>query len=132
MTFETERGSVEALRGFDLDVHEGEIVALVGESGSGKSVSMRAAMGLLPPTAAASGHIRFGETELIGLPETDFASLRGKDLALIFQEPSVALSPVFSIGQQLVETFRLHKKMSRKAARAYAVEMLGAVGLPDP
>ncbi len=129
--FTTERGTVAALRGFDLDVREGEIVAVVGESGSGKSVSMRAAMGLLPPSATVGGQIRFGDTELVGLDESRFSTLRGKDLAMIFQEPSVALSPVYSIGQQLVETFRLHQDMSRTESRTYAVEMLESVGLPD-
>ena len=132
VTFETERGDVTALREFDLDVREGEIVAVVGESGSGKSVSMRAAMGVLPPSARVSGQIRFGETELVGLNENRFAALRGKDLAMIFQEPSVALSPVFTIGQQLVETFRLHEDMSKRASHVYAIEMLDSVGLPDP
>ncbi|MGE2714092.1 dipeptide ABC transporter ATP-binding protein [Mycolicibacterium litorale] len=131
VTFTTERGTAQALRGFDLDVREGEIVAIVGESGSGKSVSMRAAMGLLPPAAAVSGRIRFGDTELVGLDESRFSALRGKDLAMIFQEPSVALSPVYSIGQQLVETFRLHQDMSRRESRSYAVEMLQSVGLPN-
>ncbi|BCI55198.1 putative oligopeptide ABC transporter, ATP-binding protein [Mycolicibacterium litorale] len=132
VTFTTERGTAQALRGFDLDVREGEIVAVVGESGSGKSVSMRAAMGLLPPSAAVSGQIRFGGTDLVGLDESRFSALRGKDLAMIFQEPSVALSPVYSIGQQLVETFRLHQDMSRDESRSYAVQMLASVGLPDP
>ncbi|MFS0897257.1 dipeptide ABC transporter ATP-binding protein [Mycolicibacterium litorale] len=132
VTFTTERGTAQALRGFHLDVREGEIVAVVGESGSGKSVSMRAAMGLLPPSAAVSGQIRFGGTDLVGLDESRFSALRGKDLAMIFQEPSVALSPVYSIGQQLVETFRLHQDMSRDESRSYAVQMLASVGLPDP
>ncbi|MER6992334.1 ABC transporter ATP-binding protein [Saccharopolyspora hirsuta] len=120
------------VRDVSFEVAPGEIVAVVGESGSGKSVSARAALGLLPPSAAVSGSIRLDGRELLGADPQRWQQVRGTGVAMVFQEPSAALNPVFSIGWQLVEVLRAHRELSRKQARAEAVELLAAVGIPEP
>ncbi|MDA3645130.1 ABC transporter ATP-binding protein [Saccharopolyspora indica] len=115
-----------------FEVAAGEIVAVVGESGSGKSVSARAALGLLPPSAEVSGSIRLDGQELLGADRQRWQQVRGTGIAMVFQDPSSALNPVFSIGWQLAEVLRAHRALSRKQARAEAVELLTAVGIPEP
>ncbi|GAA4871066.1 ABC transporter ATP-binding protein [Saccharopolyspora cebuensis] len=129
--FRTEDGVVEAVRGVDFAVERGEILALVGESGSGKSVTAMSALGLLPPNAEVTGSIRLGERELGELDARSWRRVRGKDVAMVFQEPMTSLNPVFTIGWQLVEAVRLHTDASRAQARERAVELLGLVGLPE-
>ncbi len=137
VSFRTDSGPVHAVEDVSFDVAPGEVVAVVGESGSGKSVSSRAVLGLLPSTASVSGSVtlkREGHAalELIGATSHALRQVRGDQVSMIFQEPSTALNPVYTIGWQIMEGLRAHKRMSRKAARARAVELLGLVGLPDP
>ncbi|MYR07629.1 ATP-binding cassette domain-containing protein [Gordonia sp. SID5947] len=125
-------GPVPVLRGVSLDVCRGEVVGLVGESGSGKSMTSLASIGLLPPGAAVSGHIRCGERELVGAPEKAWRDVRGARIAMVFQEPGKALNPAMTVGRQLEETVRLHRRVDRRAARAEAIRLLARVGVPEP
>jgi oligopeptide transport system ATP-binding protein len=130
--FSTNDGMVEAVRGIDLDVAAGEFVAIVGESGSGKSQSVMALMGLLAGNGEARGSVSFRGTELLGLPPGKLNEYRGKKLAMIFQEPMTSLDPLFTIGAQIAAPLRRHQKLSRKAARARALELLGLVRIARP
>jgi len=132
VTFATSSGLVEAVRGVDLTASKGEIVAIVGESGSGKSVTSRAILGLHPTNATVAGSIKLSGEELVGLNEERFNEVRGSRISMVFQEPSRALNPVFTIGSQMVDTIRIHRGVSRKEARDRAIEMLGLVGIPEP
>ncbi|MFC5999671.1 dipeptide ABC transporter ATP-binding protein [Quadrisphaera sp. GCM10027208] len=129
--FVTRRGALAAVRGIDLHVADGETLAVVGESGSGKSVSMMAALGLLPDNAQVSGSVRFGGRELVGMPEADLRTVRGREIGIVFQDPMSSLNPVHPVGRQIAETLRVHQGMSRSAATSRAVELLGEVGIPD-
>ncbi|RFD19445.1 ABC transporter ATP-binding protein, partial [Komagataeibacter melaceti] len=114
-------------------LHEGEILGLVGESGSGKSITAMALMGLIDsPGAQVSGSARFRGTELVGLPQRRFRRLRGREMAMIFQDPMTAFTPVHTIGWQIDEQIRAHEPLSRRAARARSIELLGEMGVPDP
>ena len=131
--FRTEHGIVRAVDDVSFTVGAREILSIVGESGSGKSVSLLALMGLIrDPNAVIEGSIRFRGTELIGLAERDLRRLRGGAIAMIFQDPMTALTPVYTIGKQIAEQVRIHRRVSRGAARARAVELLEQVGIPDP
>lgn len=137
VTFATDGGAVRAVSEVTFDVHPGEVLAVVGESGSGKSVSVRSAIGLLPGTASVRGSVTLGDREVIGLGDKQWAQLRGRDVAMVFQEPGSALDPLFTVGYQIVEALRAHpgpdgSRMDKKAARRRAVELLDLVGLPDP
>ncbi|MEU7527683.1 ABC transporter ATP-binding protein [Saccharothrix sp. NPDC042600] len=125
-------GATHAVRGLDLTVAPGEVVALVGESGSGKSVTARAVLGLLPASASVRGSIRLGDRELVGAGEDVLRSVRGREVAMVFQEPSTALNPVRTVGWQIAAVLRAHRPLSRKQARAEAVRLLDLVGIPDP
>jgi peptide/nickel transport system ATP-binding protein len=131
--FPTEDGRFAAVDRVSLDVAEGEFVGVVGESGSGKSVTALAVMGLIaPPGRVAAGSIRLGDRDLIGLSERAMGRIRGREIAMIFQEPMSALNPVFPVGEQIAEGVRIHEGASVAQARARALEMLRFVGLPDP
>ncbi|WNI17539.1 ABC transporter ATP-binding protein [Actinacidiphila sp. ITFR-21] len=138
VSFATDAGRAAAVSGVDLTVAEGEVLALVGESGSGKTVTARAVLGLLPGTATATGRVLLGGGD--GVPAQDvltasparLRALRGSHAAMVFQEPSTALNPVFTIGWQLAEGLRAHGSGSRASRRATAIEMLDKVGIPDP
>jgi oligopeptide/dipeptide ABC transporter ATP-binding protein len=128
-----EGGEHAAVDGIDLAIAPGEFVGVVGESGSGKSVTALAAMGLIqPPGRVAAGSIRFAGRDLRGLPEREWQKLRGREMAMIFQEPMSSLNPVFPVGEQIAEVVRRHERVSARAARARAIEMLTLVGIPDP
>ncbi len=130
--FSTDAGTVHAVRGISFDVAPGEVVAVVGESGSGKSVSSRAMLGLLPPTAAVTGSATLRDTELLGKSANELRPIRGDQVSMVFQEPSTALNPVYTVGWQIIEGLRAHSDISKKDARARAIELLDLVGLPDP
>jgi oligopeptide transport system ATP-binding protein len=133
VTFGTRAGPVPAVVDIDLDVARGELVALLGESGSGKSVTARAVMGLSAGNASvAARRLRLGDTDLLGLPDKIHRKLRGARMSLVFQDALSALNPVLSIGDQIGELFRAHHNVSRRQARAEAVELLGQVGIPAP
>ena len=132
VSFRTDAGQVRAVKGISFDVAPGEVVAVVGESGSGKSVSSRAVLGLLPSTAEVSGSARLGDRDLLGLSNRALQPLRGDRVSMVFQEPATALNPVYTVGWQIIEGLQAHRKISKKAARARAVELLEMVGMPDP
>lgn len=121
-----------AVAGISLRVDRGQIVALVGESGSGKTMTARAAIGLLPDTAQATGSVRVGGLEVLNRPERDLNSIRGNEVAMVFQEPQTALNPVRTVGWQLSQAVRTHQKVSRAAARRRVVELLTLVEIPEP
>ena len=131
--FDTSHGTVRAVEGFSYTVHPGEMVAIVGESGSGKSVSALAVMQLLPSgTARTRGSIRFGGRQLLGLTDEEMRRIRGREIAMIFQEPMTSLNPVLKIGLQITEPLTIHLNMDEKASRARAIELLTLVGITDP
>ncbi|MBX9908115.1 MAG: ABC transporter ATP-binding protein [Beijerinckiaceae bacterium] len=128
--FRTNDGPVEAVRGVDLDVAPGDFVAIVGESGSGKSQTAMAVMGLLAANGEATGSVSYRGKALLGLKPAALNAYRGKTLAMIFQEPMTSLDPLFRIGAQIAAPLRRHQKLSRKAARARALELLKLVRIP--
>ncbi|MDQ3781531.1 MAG: ABC transporter ATP-binding protein [Actinomycetota bacterium] len=132
VTFRSDEGDVTAVRGMSFDVMPGEVLAVVGESGSGKSVTSLAIMGLLPRSARVSGSAMFDGRELIGAGVKELRKIRGKDIAMIFQDPMTALNPVFTVGSQIAEAITLHNDMNDKAAWERATELLNLVGIPDP
>ncbi len=132
VTFATDGGDVHAVRDVSLHVRRGEVLAIVGESGSGKSVTARSILGLLPETATADGAVLLDGIDVVAIGRERLREVRGTKAAMIFQEPSTALNPVFTVGWQLIEGIRAHRRISRKAARAKAIEMLGLVGIPEP
>ncbi|MEO8528230.1 MAG: ABC transporter ATP-binding protein [Pseudolysinimonas sp.] len=132
ITFATDGGDVAAVRDVNLDVRPGEVLAIVGESGSGKTVTARSILGLLPETARVDGAVILSGTDVVGLSPRKVRELRGVEAAMIFQEPSAALNPVYTVGWQLAEGLRAHGKVSKKDARATAIDMLRKVGIPDP
>jgi peptide/nickel transport system ATP-binding protein len=132
ITFATDGGDVAAVRGVSLDVRPGEVLAIVGESGSGKTVTARSILGLLPETARVDGAVILSGTDVVGLSKHGVRELRGVEAAMIFQEPSAALNPVYTVGWQLAEGLRAHGKISKRQARATAIDVLGRVGIPDP
>jgi len=130
--FHTERGVLTAVDGVSFELAAGEILGVVGESGSGKSVTLTSVLGLLGAAAEVQGSVKLRGRELIGLPPHELQRVRGGDVAMVFQDPMTALTPVYSIGWQIVEQLRAHEKLSAGAAKARAVELLAAVGLPSP
>jgi len=130
--FRTEDGVLHAVRGVDLHVASGEIVAIVGESGSGKSVTALSLLQLLPPTATVEGAITWRGEEVLAASERRMSEVRGGEIAMIFQDPLTALNPVYRVGRQITEMIHAHRKVSKKAARARGVEMLDLVGIPQP
>jgi oligopeptide/dipeptide ABC transporter ATP-binding protein len=129
--FETDAGPVPAVRGVDLQLEEGETVALVGESGCGKSVTALSIMRLMSGRVAG-GQIDFRGQNLASLSEPAMRRVRGAQIGMIFQEPMTSLNPVFKIGRQIEEVLTLHQGLSPSAARGQALELLGRVGIPSP
>jgi oligopeptide/dipeptide ABC transporter ATP-binding protein len=132
--FATDEGEFPAVDGVSFSVDAGQTLAIVGESGSGKSVTTLSVMGLIPnpPGRIAAGSIRFEDRELIGLPKRELQALRGNAMAMIFQEPMSSLNPVFTIGEQIIESVLQHQKVSRTEAHALALRMLQRVRIPAP
>lgn len=132
VTFPSEAGPVMAVRSLSYNVIPGEVMGIVGESGSGKSVSSLAVMGLLPARARISGSIRFKGSELLGQNDAELSKIRGRRIAMIFQDPLSALTPVFTVGAQIAEAVQIHHAMSKQSAMDRAVELLTLVGIPNP
>jgi peptide/nickel transport system ATP-binding protein len=132
VSFPSEAGRVDAVRGVDIDLLRGRTLGIVGESGSGKSVTSLAVMGLLPEHAVVSGSITLNERELLGLDDRQLSKIRGRELSMIFQDPMSSLTPIFSVGRQLVEALQVHQDLDGDAARKRAVELLDLVGIPNP
>ena len=133
VSFPSEDGRVNAVRGVNLSVARGEVLALVGESGSGKSVTSTAVMGLLDESAEVTGSVRLHGTELLGRPDGYMSRIRGSQVAMVFQDPLSALTPVYTVGAQIVEALRIHQPgMSEADAHKRAVELLDLVGIPNP
>ena len=131
ISFRAYGGMVQAVRGVSFDLHRGETLAIVGESGSGKSQSIRAIMGILANNAVIEeGEILYDGMDLTKVKEEDFHQIRGKRIGLIFQDPLSALNPIMKIGQQITEVLHLHKKMTKEEAKARAIELMKAVGIP--
>jgi dipeptide transport system ATP-binding protein len=131
--FPTQGGIMRAVDGVSLTLDESEVLGVVGESGSGKSVTMLALMGLVPfPGRVHADRLTFAGRDLLSLSSRERRKLTGKDVAMIFQEPTTSLNPCFTIGFQLTETLREHEGMDRKAARRRAIELLEQVGIPAP
>jgi peptide/nickel transport system ATP-binding protein len=120
------------IQDLNFGVHSGETVALVGESGSGKSLTALAIMRLLPHVATASGMIRFGGINLLAQPEQAMRRIRGREIAMIFQEPMTSLNPVLTVGRQIGEVLRLHEGLSARTARSRVAELLDLVRIADP
>jgi oligopeptide/dipeptide ABC transporter ATP-binding protein len=132
VTFPTESGDVQAVRGVDVKVGAGEMLGIVGESGSGKSVTFLAAMGLLPKSAKIEGSVKVHGQELVGMPNNQMRAQRGKRISMIFQDPLSALNPTHKIGKQVSEMLRSHSDISKSAAWARSIELLDMVGIPQP
>lgn len=130
--FPSEDGVVHAVRGVNLEVDSGEVLAIVGESGSGKSVTSMAVMGLLDENARIDGSVTLHGTELIGRSDNWMSNVRGRKVAMIFQDPLSALTPVYTIGDQIIEALQIHSKIDDKAAHERALELLRMVGIPNP
>ncbi|HEX2010910.1 MAG TPA: ABC transporter ATP-binding protein [Roseateles sp.] len=131
ITLATPQGPAEAVRGVDFELASGETLGLIGESGSGKSLTALALMGLLPEGARSAGRVLFEGQDLLALPERQLGALRGRRLAMVFQEPMTALNPLHPIGRQVAEPLRLHLGLGRHAAERRALALLERVGLPD-
>jgi peptide/nickel transport system ATP-binding protein len=133
VSFRTDQGMVHAVDDISFDLDAREILCIVGESGSGKTLTILTILGLISdPNAVIEGSVRFRGRELIGLPARQLRRVRGREIAMIFQDPMTALTPVFTIGWQIAEQVREHTTLSRRAARALAVELIEAVGIPNP
>jgi dipeptide transport system ATP-binding protein len=133
VTFPTPAGPFAAVDGVSLSVEEGDVLGIVGESGSGKSVTMLAVMGLVPfPGQVRAKRLAFAGRDLLALSPRERRRFTGKDVAMIFQEPTTSLNPCFTVGFQIEETLRWHERLSRRAARDRAVELLDRVGIPAP
>ena len=130
----TSRGqSIPIVENMSFSMAGREILGLVGESGSGKSVTAMALMGLIDaPGVTITGSVRFKGQEILGLPARQFRALRGREIAMIFQDPMTAFTPVYTIGWQIDEQLRVHNKFSRKQARMRTIELLAEMGVPDP
>jgi peptide/nickel transport system ATP-binding protein len=130
-TFHTDDGPVRAVDGVSFDIEAGETLGLVGESGSGKTVTARSLVGLVEGTGEVSGSVRYRGEELLGKSESELQSVRGGDIGMIFQDSLASLDPVYTVGNQLRESFRYQRGITGDAAQAEAIELLKDVGIPD-
>jgi len=133
-TFDTDNGVLTAVDGVSFQRHKGRTLGIVGESGCGKSVTAFSIMRLLPQPMGhiAGGQVLLDGVDLTKLPPEEILKVRGDRMGMIFQEPMTSLNPVYTVGSQIVEAIRLHQKMSRRAAKARAIELLDLVGIPAP
>ena len=135
VSFKTDNGTVKAIRGVDLTVRRGETLAVVGESGSGKSVTSKAVMGILPRNAVVeSGEIIFDGRDLLKMSEKELCNVRGRGIAMIFQDPMSSLDPIVKVGRQITETMRSNKgeRLTAKQAKQRALKLMAEVGISEP
>ena len=133
VTFRSRRGDALAVDGLSFSVAPGEVLGVVGESGSGKSVSMTSMLGLIrDPNCTVEGQALFRGQDLVAMSDAELRALRGREISMIFQDPMTSLTPVYTVGWHIAEQLRAHSDMTKKAARARAVELLEEVGIPDP
>ncbi len=132
VSFPTRGGVLHAVRGLSFSLEAGQVLAIVGESGSGKSVTALAVLGLLPGNAVVGGSVRYRGRELLGLADRELRAVRGRELAVIFQDPTTSLNPVRTVGWQIAEVVRAHHALSRNEASERAVRLLELVGIPSP
>ena len=132
VSFPTEDGVVQAVRGVSYQLHRGEALGIVGESGSGKSVTSLAVMGLLPKTAKVSGSVQLAGQQILGRSDAVLSRVRGNKVAMIFQDPLTSLNPVYTVGRQIAEAVQAHRRVSKQQAYDRAVELLELVGIPFP
>lgn len=134
VSFDTYAGEVKAVRGVTLSVHEGEVLAIVGESGCGKSVTAQTIMKLnpMPPARIPEGEVRLGDLDIVPAPEKVMQKIRGKDVAMIFQDPMTCLNPTMQVGKQIVEAIKHHRNLSGPEAKAEAIKYLKLVNIPNP
>lgn len=131
VSFATDGGTLDAVRGMTYALAPGEVLGIVGESGAGKSVSALAVMGLLPPNARVRGSVQLRGRELLGLDDRALSALRGKGISMVFQDPLSALTPMYRVGDQIAEAVAIHQQVDRARAAERAVELLELVGVPD-
>ena len=133
VSFRSRRGTAVAVDGLSFSLAPGEVLGVVGESGSGKSVSMMSMLGLIrDPNCTVEGSARFRGSDLVTMADKDLRVLRGRDIAMIFQDPMTSLTPVYTVGWHIAEQIRVHRSVSKARARARAIELLAEVGIPDP
>jgi peptide/nickel transport system ATP-binding protein len=133
VSFRTRRGTVTAVDGLSFSVAPGEVLGVVGESGSGKSVSMLGLLGLIrDPNATVTGQVLFRGRDLVTMPDKELRAIRGRDIAMVFQDPMTALTPVYTVGWHIAEQIRAHEDITRQEARTRAISLLEEVGIPDP
>ena len=130
--FDTDEGTVHAVDRMSLTLEPRQVLGIVGESGCGKSVTALSILGLLPKTATVTGSVTFDGTELLGASRSDLRKIRGRQISFVFQEPMTSLNPVFRIGRQIDEVVKEHMNVSKRGARARALELLDLVHIPDP
>ncbi len=133
VSFRSRRGSVAAVDGLSFTVHAGEVLGIVGESGSGKSVSMLSILKLIrDPNCVVAGTAHFQGRDLVAMRDKELRTLRGKDIAMVFQDPMTSLTPVYTVGWHIAEQIRAHEPVSKAEARRRAIALLAEVGIPDP
>lgn len=132
--FYTEDGVMPSVDGVDFELSAGETLAIVGESGCGKSVTSLSIMGLVqcPPGKIVDGEILYKGQDLLKMNKKEMRAIRGNEISMIFQEPMTSLNPVFTVGQQIMDSFRIHQKLGKKEAREKTIEMIRMVGIPSP
>ena len=131
--FKLRTGTLKAVDGLSFELHAGRVLGIVGESGSGKSVTAQSIMRLIePPGMIVEGEITFGHQDLLSMTERQMEGLRGNQIGMIFQDPMTSLNPVFTIGEQIIETIITHRGMKRGEARKRAIELMRLVGIPEP
>ena len=133
-SFKTERGWLKAIDGVSFDVYSGEMLGIVGESGCGKSVTSQSILRLYEEknTTKYSGTVSFDGQNLFDLPEKEMQKIRGQEISMVFQDALSSLNPVFTVGNQIMESLRIHQNMGKKEAKEKAIDLLDQVGIPDP